>query len=521
MTSRDTLVTTSSVVLPGGTSLLCIEGIGKRYGASWVLQDVDLQLQPGQVVALLGENGAGKSTLVKILSGAVSPDAGRIALAGEPLPLGRPDIARRAGVAIVYQELSVCPDLSVADNVMLGSEMATAGWINKSQQLAKVRQLLATLGHPDLDPLRPVGSLSVGAQQLVEIARALVLDAKILVLDEPTSSLAQSDVKSLFAVIGELRKRGMAIIYISHFLEEIRQICDSYCVLRDGRVAGQGKLDNVAEKEIVRLMVGRDVNELFPKVEHEVGEPVLRLENVAGLKTPKGVTLEIGRGEIFGIAGLVGAGRTELLRTLFGLDPVASGTVSLSGNPLGGGPASRIARGLGLLSEDRKGEGLAQAMSVRDNLTLSHLAPYRRGGVLLDEKRRGAAVDRWIREVSIKVPHGDAPISSLSGGNQQKVAFARLLHQEAEILLLDEPTRGIDVGTKAEIYRWIGTMAEQGKTILFVSSYFQELLQLCDRIALLSRGKLVDVRTSSAWSEASLMHAAMSGSLELEEQAAS
>ncbi len=493
-------------------NLLDATDLGKCYGPTWVLKNVNLKLQSGQVLALLGENGAGKSTFVKILSGAVQPDRGTVHLNGQALPLGNPGAIRQAGISIVYQELSVCPDLSVEDNIMLGCEWSQWGFLKRQSQRQKIQEVLHRLGHPDLEPQRKVGTLSTGAQQLVEIARALASDAKVIVLDEPTSSLAQADVARLFTVIRDLRSQGLGIIYISHFLEEIQQLCDSYCVLRDGEVAGQGALYETTESEIVKLMVGREVEELFPHVEHRPEEIYLNNLQLFGRGLTRPVDLAVRKGEIFGIAGLVGSGRTELLQLMYGLQPAQSGTVVMTDRPLRGGPWQRIRRGLGMLSEDRKGSGLAQSMSVRDNLTLSRLAPYQRWGVL-DEKQREARVQHWIDQVSIKTNDTHTPVSQLSGGNQQKVAFARLLHQDAEVLLLDEPTRGIDVGTKAEIYRLMGRLAAEGKTILFVSSYFKELLELCDRIGLMVRGELVAVRPANAWTEAELMHMAMRGAV--------
>ena len=488
--------------------LLQMRGVAKRFGPTAALVDVSLDLHAGQVLALIGENGAGKSTLMKVLSGAIAPDAGELRIAGQRFAPQGPAEARAAGIAMIYQELTLCPDLSVEDNVMLGQEQARWGIVDRQAQRRRVREVLELLGHPELRPDSPVRGLSVGAQQLVEIARALVRQARIVVFDEPTSSLTKPDVERLFAVIGRMRAAGIGVVYISHFLEEIREVCDRYTVLRDGRSVGSGELAGIDESGIVRLMVGRDVSELFPQVPRQPGEVVLKVERLTGTRLPTAVDFTVRRGEILGFAGLVGAGRTETLRALFGLDATRAGSAWLDQHPLGGGPARRIRSGVGFLSEDRKGEGLALSRSLNDNLTLSHLEPYTRFGCLhLSARRR--AVARWLQRVEVKAGSTEQPASSLSGGNQQKVALARVLHQDASVLLLDEPTRGIDVGTKAQIYRLLGELAASGKAIVFVSGYLPELLAVCDRIGVFSRGRLREVRAVADWTEESIMACAV------------
>lgn len=504
-----------------------MQGIGKQYGPNWVLRDVDLRLNAGQVLALLGENGAGKSTLVKILSGAVLPDRGQVILDGHPLAEGDPAVARRRGVAIVYQELSVCPDLSIEANVLLGVEQHRGTWLRPHLQRPRIREVFRRLGHPHVDLHQPVGLLSIGMQQLVEIARALLNEARVLVLDEPTSSLPAADAQRLFATVRRLAEDGLSVIYISHFMEEIRQLCDSYLVLRDGRVAGHGMLTHPSadsadsptraasdNRSIVQLMVGRDVADLYPSVPHVVGEPVLDLQGVSGERLAGPIDITIRRGEIFGIAGLVGAGRTELLRQVFALDPARSGKVMLRGQPMPATTRGRLLKGLGLVSENRKTDGLALQRSITDNITLSRLEPYHRLGWLNESRRRQAAT-KLMKRMQVKADDADDSVDRLSGGNQQKVALARMLHQQADVWLLDEPTRGIDVGTKAEIYRLIGELAAAGTTLVLVSSYFPELLRLCDRIAVLARGRLVAVRPAKEWNEHELMLAAMGSDLSL------
>jgi ribose transport system ATP-binding protein len=482
--------------------------ITKSFGATRALDGVSFELRGGEVLALVGENGAGKSTLMKVLSGAYRPDSGWMELGGAAYRPANPHDARQSGVAMIYQELNLCPDLSVEDNVMLGCEASRYGRLRRRLQRPKVTEALERLGHAELRPDTPVHRLSIAARQLVEIARALVMDSRIIVFDEPTSSLTGRDVERLFTVIRRLRDDGIGIIYISHFLEEVRAVSSRYAVLRDGRSVGGGDLIGTSEAGIVSQMVGRSVDELFPTVPHTPGDVILAIEDVSGLAMPQGVSLDVRRGEILGIAGLVGAGRTELLRCVFGLDDVTSGRVRVRGVSVAGGPAARITAGFGMVSEDRKTEGLAQVRSVADNLTFSRLRPYSRFG-LLNLRRRDAAVAGWMERLRVKARSPHQEVVELSGGNQQKVAIARVLHQEADVLLLDEPTRGIDVATKVEIYRLIGEAAAAGKAVVFVSSYLPELLAVCDRVAVMSRGRLRAVRPVREWTEEAVMHVAV------------
>ena len=488
--------------------LLTMSNISKRFGATQVLSEVSLSVRAGHVLALIGENGAGKSTLMKVLSGAHTPDSGSMQIAGRHYAPKGPHDARLAGVGMIYQELNLAPDLSVEDNIMLGQEPQWFGLRNRRTQREKVRRALDLLGHSDLRPETPVRNLSIALQQLVEIARALASDSTVLVFDEPTSSLTLQDVEHLFSVIRKLRDAGYGIVYISHFLEEIRRVCDCYAVLRDGRSVGCGDLAGTTDTEIVSLMVGRGVSELFPTVPHSPGDTLLTVTNLSGVRSPKSVALELRRGEIFGLAGLIGAGRTELLRCLFALDPVRSGDVKVANLSISHNTRSRMQAGLGLMSEDRKTEGLAQSRSIADNLTYSSLQPYAFFGWLSLGKRRIEVLD-WMKRLQVKAHSSEQPIGELSGGNQQKVAIARVLHQKADVLLLDEPTRGIDVGTKAEIYRLMGTLAAEGKAILFVSSYLTELLAVCDRVGVMSGGLLREIRPANDWTEESVMSIAV------------
>ncbi|MBI3667767.1 MAG: sugar ABC transporter ATP-binding protein [Acidobacteria bacterium] len=481
-------------------------GLRKAFGATVALDGVDLCVPPGVVHALIGENGAGKSTLMKVLSGVQRPDAGRMLLDGDPYAPSGPLEARRRGVVMIYQELALAPHLSVAENILLGIEPASRGWIRRRKLEEQAREALAALGHGEIRLHAPVSGLSVGAQQLVELARALVLDARVVVLDEPTSSLAAADLSRLFEVIRRLRERGVSVIYISHFLEEVEQIADRFTVLRDGRSAGGGLIGEADRSRIVEMMIGRQISEMFPRLPHPTGEPVLELADLAAPGV-RSASLVLRRGEIFGVAGLIGAGRSEMLRAVFGLLPVRRGWVKVATVAGPGSPAERLAQGVGLLSEDRKGEGLAQSLSLADNLTLSNLKPYLRHGWLDRSAQSRAALD-WVEKISIKAPGPRVPVFSLSGGNQQKVALARLLHHDCDVLLLDEPTRGIDVASKAQIYELIGKLAQTGKAILFVSSYLPELLGVCDTIAVMCRGRLGEKAPAGEWTEHAIMTAA-------------
>ena len=483
-------------------------GISKSFGATQALRDVSFAAYAGQVLALVGENGAGKSTLMKVLSGAHPADSGTMQLQGNQYAPTGPADARRSGVAMIYQELNLAPHLSIADNITLGCEPATLGCLDRKTQFQQVQQALAQLGLAYLAPNTPVYQLSLAQQQLVEIARALVTNARIIIFDEPTSSLTQHDVGQLFQVIKHLRDSGIAVIYISHFLEEVREVCDTFTVLRDGQVAGSGNLQETDDQRLIALMVGRNIDDLFPDVHHTPGEELLELHQLSSIPSPTDVNLTLRRGEILGIAGLVGAGRTELLQSIYGLTPIRSGQVKINDRPHVTSPQNSIRAGIGYVSEDRKNEGLAQTRSISDNTTLSRLQPYSRLGWLSLARRR-KAVDHWMQTLAVKAHSSEQAVESLSGGNQQKVALARVLHQDAEVLLLDEPTRGIDVGTKAEIYRLVGQQAAAGKGIIFVSSYLPELLAVCDRIAVMSRGKIVDIREATEWTAESAMAAAI------------
>jgi ribose transport system ATP-binding protein len=489
-----------------------LSGITKRFGPTVALDGVNLKLQDGEVHALIGENGAGKSTLMNIIAGSIQPDKGQMLVNGKPyLPLTPLD-ARRNGISLIHQELSLCPHLSVSENILMGMEPARFGWLDRNILRRKALEVLESFNHPEIHPDRYVGDLPIAAQQVVEICRAIAAQSNIILMDEPTSSLQKEDVERLFNLIKRLKNNGISVIYISHFLEEVREVADTYTVLRDGKSVITGPLSSVTNDELIAHMVGRSVENLFPQRDQiQIGEVLLEVENLHAPPAVQDVSFNLRSGEILGIAGLMGSGRTEMVRAIFGLDTIKSGTIRLKTGAtikLIESPAIRLSQGFGFLSEDRKGEGLALPLSLADNITLTKFSTCSNLGWLSLSRQRKQA-ERWIKEVNVKSQSASQPAYTLSGGNQQKVAIARLLHQDADVLLLDEPTRGIDIGSKAQVYEIIARCAAEQKAVLMVSSYLPELLGLCDRIAVMSRGRLIAPKPSHDWTPESIMQAAI------------
>ena len=474
--------------------VLEMTNISKSFGATVALDQVSLSICPGKVQALVGENGAGKSTLMKILSGALKPDSGIMHLGPKVYQPANTQDGKKSGIMMIYQELSLAPHMSVEDNIMLGAEPSIAGVINRKKVRNSVVEALNCFNHIDISPRTKIHDLSPAACQLVEICRAIVFGCRILVLDEPTSSLNSKDVDRLFEIIKQLTDKQIAVIYISHVLEEVRRIADEITILRDGKTVHRCDTVKITNAEIIRHMVGRNVEQLYPRSLRKPGQALLEVDNLSGRKKPKDVSLTLHRGEIVGIAGLMGAGRTELLRAIFGLEPVSSGKVRVGCFTGPQTPAAMLENGAGLLSENRKEEGLAISMTVADNLTLTRLDRLGTCGTISPNRQKKAAA-ALIEKVGIKAFSPFSSVESLSGGNQQKIALGRLLYHEADILLLDEPTRGIDVAAKSVIYQIIdelacGSSTQSPKAVLVVSSYLPELLGICDRIAVMCKGKL-------------------------------
>ena len=479
-------------------AMLEAQGIHKSYGLTRALIDVTLEIRPGEVLAIAGENGSGKSTLMRILSGEETQDSGTLTIDEKPYHPRNPQDALAQGVSLVHQELALCPHMSVAENIFLG-QMGHGGYSPKEAE-KRARPILESLGYPDLNPAKLVRELSISLQQVVEIARTQAVNSNFVLLDEPTSSLTKSDIRNLFDLVVRLKAQGKAIVYISHFLDELREIADRIAILRDGELVHEGQMAAITEPEIIRHMVGREMNELFPRSERHVGEALLTVENLTGAnKKPSESSFELHRGEVCGVAGLNGAGRTELLRSIFTLNEVKAGEVKVgSSRPFSVRNSWEL--GAGFVSEDRKEEGLALTMSIAENLTF----PGRKGWLFSssDNEKEAYEVSRKLR---VKARTVKQNVSELSGGNQQKVAIARLLHSGCEVLILDEPTRGIDIGSKAEIYELIDGLAKDGKAVLIVSSYLPELLGICDRIAVMNRGVLSDFVPVGETSQEKLM----------------
>jgi ribose transport system ATP-binding protein len=501
----DQTMAASSGKHPGSPPRLQMRGIRKSFGATAALAGVDLEVAAGEVLALVGENGAGKSTLMKVLSGAHAADAGQMWLDGKPYHPRGPLHARRQGVAMIYQELSLTPHLSVMENILLGMEPRFGPVLRWRKLKSLAAEAMATVGRPEIPLDVPVSRLSIAEQQLVEIGRAVAVGCKVLVLDEPTSSLTQRDIALLFDLVRRLKAQGQAIVYISHFLEEVKSISDRYTVLRDGQSVGSGITAQATPAEIIAKMVGRTVEDLYPRSQRKVGDVLLDISSLSGQDKPQSATLQVRRGEVVGIAGLVGAGRSELLQTIFGLRAVRSGQVRVGAFRGHGHPVDRWRQGVGMVSEDRKTEGLALDLTIADNLTLSNLP------VLVSPRKQQSQTRDWIGKLAIRCREPSQPVGALSGGNQQKVAIARLLYHGVDLLLLDEPTRGIDVGSKAQIYRLIDELACSGKAVLLVSSYLPELMGICDRIAVMCKGRLGAAKPVGQTTEHQIMLEATGG----------
>jgi ribose transport system ATP-binding protein len=475
--------------------LLEFQAISKSFFGVPVLKQVSFGVRSGHTLGLIGENGAGKSTLMNILGGALAPDGGSMHLAGRPYAPGSPDAATHAGVAFIHQELNLFPNLSIAENVFLGRFPCRGGLIRRRAIRDQTRALLRDVGL-ELPPDTSVERLSAGERQLVEIAKALAAEPRLLILDEPTTSLTSRETERLFALLGRLRSRGMSMIYISHALSDVLRLCDEIVVLRDGqRVAHAARAEWTVER-MIATMVGREIDQLFPKREPRVlHRLLLEVKNLQQPGIVADISFSLHAGEVLGVSGLMGSGRTELARILFGLDPLASGSIRLGGRPIESlTPRQRLASGMAFVTENRREEGLCMEASIADNLALPSVARYARGPAgWIHRPALGAALRRARTAVTLTASaHDTQPVKTLSGGNQQKVVFAKWLLTEPHVLLLDEPTRGIDVGARFEIYSLINQATDRGCGVLMISSEIEELIGMCDRILVMSRGRLKD-----------------------------
>jgi ABC-type sugar transport system ATPase subunit len=486
-------------------AFLSFHGLTKRFPGVHALDEVSFEVAQGSCHALMGENGAGKSTLGKILAGVYTPDAGEIRLEGRPIFSADPLAARRHGIAMVHQELAFCPNLSIAENLCLGELPARAGWVDRSRLRELARERLRQVG-ADFDVDRLIGELSTGQEQLVQIAAAVGTGARILVMDEPTSSLSVAESEHLFTLLGDLRRRGITLLYVSHRMEEIFRLCDTITVLRDGRHVATGPATATHEEEVIHQMIGREVEAHEPAhLQHALGEEILRVEGLSSPGKFSDISFSVRRGEVLGLAGLVGAGRSEVAQAVFGLDPEATGGVFVRGQPLPLGQVqAALAAGVGLLPEDRKRLGLVLSMNCRENTSLATLPRLSRLG-FVDRPAERALATEYCERLRVKTPGIESGIAGLSGGNQQKLALAKWLARRCDLLIVDEPTRGVDVGAKAEIHRLLDDLASQGMAILLISSELPEVMKLSRRILVLREGRCQGELARADFTQARLM----------------
>lgn len=492
--------------------VLSISGIGKTY-AQPVLAGIDLELISGEVLALTGENGAGKSTLSKIIGGLEVPTTGQMQYQGQAYAPANRTAAEALGVRMVMQELNLLPTLSVAENLFLDNLPSRAGWIDRKKLRQAAIHAMEQVGLHAIDPDTLVSDLGIGHQQMVEIARNLIGDCRVLILDEPTAMLTSREVEMLFEQITRLRARGVAIIYISHRLEELARVAQRIAVLRDGQLMCVESMSRYDSAQLVTLMVGRELGEHIDLGQRHIGEPLLKVDGMCRVGKVEDVSFEVRAGEIFGISGLIGAGRTELLRLIFGADKADSGSVAVGSPPrpvVINSPADAVRHGIALITEDRKGEGLLLSQSIAGNVALGNMPAISAGGLVNGAAEQDLA-RRQVKAMRIRSSSTEQRVSELSGGNQQKVVIGRWLERDCEVMLFDEPTRGIDVGAKFDIYALLGELTRKGKALVVVSSDLRELMLICDRIGVLSAGRLIETFQRDSWTQDELLAAAFAG----------
>lgn len=490
-----------------------MNNIKKSFGKVNVLKNVSLKVKPGEIHAFLGENGAGKSTLMKVLSGIHKKDDGEIKIDGNLVDIKNPKIAKELGIGIIYQELALAPDLTVAENIFLGSFQNKKGIVQWNNMNSKVSELIKSIGFR-LNPKTITGYLSVAHQQVVEICKALSQNVKVLILDEPTAVLAPQDVEKLFDILKTLKSQGVSIIYISHRLEEIFEIADAITVLKDGEVTGSVLPKEVSKDQLISMMIGRNLEALFPERNAQIGKEILKIVNLSTKEKLKNVSLTVHAGEVVGLAGLVGSGRTEIARALFGVDKLESGEFILDGNSIQTkSPSDAVAKGIGLVPESRKEDGLVMPMSIRTNITMTQTKSITKFVNVIQSKKEKEIANDLIQRLRIKTNSCETPVENLSGGNQQKVVLAKWYHTNTKVLFLDEPTRGVDVGAKVEIYQLINELAEKGLGIIVISSELLEVIGLCDRIYVMDDGRMKGSLTKEeSITEAKIMSLAVGGS---------
>jgi inositol transport system ATP-binding protein len=496
--------------------LLRMDHISKRFPGVLALDDVSLELLPGEAHGLLGENGAGKSTLLKILSGAYQPDSGSIELSGEAVAFQTPLDAQRHGIATIYQEFNLIPTMTIAENMFLGREPGPGPFVSWTRLRSETTTSLQRLGL-DLDPMAPVSDLSLGEQQMVEIARALSMESRVIVMDEPTAALSGHEVRRLFDIVEKIKERGISVIYVTHRLNEVMEICDRVTVLRDGKLVGSGAVGQLGIDDFIRMMVGRSTAQLFTRIGggRTPGAVVLSVDGLSHDRDPanpratllRDISFEVRAGEILGLAGLMGAGRTETARSIFGADPRQRGVISIDGRAVDiRSPVDAIRHGIGLVPEDRKQQALFLELAVRQNLAISSLRQLSRFGWFVSDAAELGLVEQYRGLLGIRMASADSKIIDLSGGNQQKVVLARWLALKTKVLIVDEPTRGIDIAAKADVHEQLDLLSRSGIAIIAISSELPEILAICDRIVTMREGRITATLSREQADEETLMH---------------